>query len=79
MNDEHFHDIVMIRLLRRLDLGAAKHEMLHAYGDLFESGELEDMSKDDLTMYMLEILDRYELPHTIKCAENFKFLHYGHL
>lgn len=76
MNDEHFHDIVMIRLLRRLDLGAAKHEMLHAYGDLFESGELEDMSKDDLTMYMLEILDRYELPHTIKCAENFKFLHY---
>ena len=50
MNDEHFHDIVMIWLLRRLDLGAAKHEMLHAYGDLFESGELEDMSKDDLTM-----------------------------
>ena len=76
MNDEHFHDIVMIWLLRRLDLGAAKHEMLHAYGDLFESGELKDMSKDDLTMYMLEILDRYELPHTIKCAEDFKFLHY---
>ena len=76
MNDEHFHDIVMIWLLRRLDLGAAKHEMPHAYGDLFESGELEDMSKDDLTMYMLEILDRYELPHTIKCAEDFKFLHY---
>jgi hypothetical protein len=50
--------------------------MLHAYGDLFESGKLEDMSKDDLTMYMLEILDRYELPHTIKCAEDFKFLHY---
>ena len=22
--------------------------------------ELEDMSKDDLTMYMLEIMDRYE-------------------
>ena len=42
----------------------------------FESGGLEDMSKDNLTMYMLEILDRYELPHTIKCAENFKFLHY---
>ena len=76
MNGEHFHDIVMIRLLRRLDLGAAKHEMLHAYGDLFESVELEDMSKDDLTMYMLEILGRYELPHTIKCAEDFKFLHY---
>ena len=76
MNDEHFHDIVMIWLLRRLDLGAAKREMLHAYGDLFESGELEDMSKDDLTMYMLEILDRYELPHTIKRVEDFKFLHY---
>lgn len=76
MNDEHFHDIVMIWLLRRLDLGAAKHEMLHAYGDLFESGELEDMSKADLTMYMLEIPDRYELPHTIKCAEDFKFLNY---
>ena len=76
MNDEHFHDIVMIRLLRRLDLGAAKHEIHQSYGDLFESGELEDMSKDDLTMYMLEILDRYELPHPIKCAEDFKFLHY---
>ena len=50
--------------------------MLYAYGDLFESGELEDMSKDDLTIYMLEILDRYELPHPIKCAVDFKFLHY---
>jgi hypothetical protein len=27
-------------------------------------------------MFMLEILDRYELPHRIKCAEDFKFLHY---
>ena len=35
MNDEQFHDLVMIWLLRRLDLGAAKHEMFHAYGDLF--------------------------------------------
>ena len=76
MNDEHFHDIVMIWLLRRLDLGAAKHEIHQSYDDLFESGELKDMSKDDLTMFMLEILDRYELPHTIKCAEDFKFLHY---
>ena len=67
---------MMIWLLRRLDLGAAKHEIHQLYGDLFESGELEDMSKDDLTMFMLEILDRYELPHTIKCAEDFKFLHY---
>ena len=50
MNGEHFHDIVMIWLLRRLDLGAAKHEIHQSYGDLFESGELEDMSKDDLTM-----------------------------
>ena len=76
MKEEHFHEIVMIWLLRRLDLGEAKREMYRDYGELFESGKLEEMSRDELTVHMLEILDRYELPHTIKCAEDFRFLHF---
>ena len=41
---------------------------------------MNDKQFHDLVMIWLlrrlEILDRYELPHTIKCAEDFKFLHY---
>ena len=76
MSNEHFHDILMIWLLRRLDLTEAKKQVSLAYGELVQTGELDSMSKDDVTVYMLDILDRYELPHTIKCAEDFKFLHY---
>ena len=76
MSNEHFHDILMIWLLRRLDLTEAKKQVSLAYGELVQNGELDSMSKDDVTIYMLDIVDRYELPHTIKCAEDFKFLHY---
>lgn len=31
MNDEYFHDIVMVWLLRRLDLGEAKREVFDGY------------------------------------------------
>ena len=51
MNNEHFHDILMIWLLRRLDLGEAKRAMHRAYGDLLENGELDEMSRDEITMY----------------------------
>lgn len=76
MNNEHFHVILMIWLLRRLDLGEAKREMHRAYGDLLENGELDEMSRDEITMYMLDILDRYEFPHPIRNLEDFKILHY---
>lgn len=76
MNNEHFHDILMIWLLRRLDLGEAKREMHRAYGDLLENGKLDEMSRDEITMYMLDILDRYEFPHPIRNLEDFKILHY---
>lgn len=76
MNNEHFHDILMIWLLRRLDLGEAKREMHRAYGDLLENGELDEMSRDEITMYMLDILDRYEFSHPIRNLEDFKILHY---
>ena len=76
MSNKNFHDILMIWLLRRLDLTEAKKQVSLAYGELVQNGELDSMSKDDVTIYMLDIVDRYELPHTIKCAEDFKFLHY---
>lgn len=74
MNDEHFHDIVMIRLMRRLDLGEAKREAWREYQDLCENEEILDMSNDALTMHMLDVLDKYELPHLIRREKNFKFL-----
>lgn len=38
------------------------------------TGEIDSMSKDDVTVYMLDILDRYELPHSIQCFENYHVL-----
>ena len=70
MNDEHFHDIVMIWLLRRLDLGEAKREVWREYQDLCENDELYELSRDELTVHMLDILDKYELPHLIFSREN---------
>ena len=40
MNDEHFHGIVMIWLLRRLDLSEARREVWREYQDLCENDEL---------------------------------------
>ena len=74
MNDEHFHDIVMIWLLRRLDLGEAKREVWQEYRDLCENDELYELSRDELTVHMLDILDKYELPHPIRREKDFKFL-----
>ena len=75
MNDEHFHDIVMIWLLRRLDLGEAKREVWREYQDLCENDELYELSRDELTVHMLGILDKYELPHPIRREKNYGFMH----
>ena len=37
MNSEQLHDILMIWLLRRLDLGDARREIDTTYDDLFEN------------------------------------------
>lgn len=74
MNDEHFHDIVMIWLLRRLDLGEAKREVWQAYEELCRSEDLFELSRDELTVYMLDILDKYELPHPIRKEKDFNFM-----
>ena len=77
MNDDRFHDILMIWLLRRLDLIEAKRSISRAYQELFDNGELDHMSRDDITMYMLEILDRFEIPHPIRNLENFKIVDFS--
>ena len=74
MSNEHFHDILMIWLLRRLDLTEAKKQVSLAYGELVQTGELDSMSKDDVTIYMLDIVDRYELPHSLHCFDNYHML-----
>lgn len=74
MNDEHFHDIVMIWLLRRLDLGEAKREVWREYQDLCENDEVFELTRDELTVHMLDILDKHELPHSIRREKNFNFL-----
>ena len=75
MNDEHFHDIVMIWLLRRLDLGAAKRDIWREYQDLCENEEVFELSRDELTVHMLDILDKYEFPHTMHKEKNYTFMH----
>ena len=67
MNSEQLHDILMIWLLRRLDLGDARREIDTTYDDLFENGELDDMSHDEMTLLMLDILDgmNYPIPFTM--------------
>ena len=74
MNDAHFHDIVMIWLLRRLDLGEAKREVWRAYQELCENEDILELSHDELTVYMLDILDKHELPHPIRNANNYNLL-----
>lgn len=74
MNDEYFHDIVMVWLLRRLDLGEAKREVWREYQDLCENEEVFELSRDELTVHMLDILDKYELPHSIQREKDFNLL-----
>ena len=74
MNDEHFHDIVMIWLLRRLDLGEAMREVWREYQDLCENDEVFELTRDELTVHMLDILDKHELPHSIRREKIFNFL-----
>ena len=54
MNDDIFHDIVMIWLLRRLDLSEAKREVRREYHDLCEDDDIFMLSRDELIIHMLD-------------------------
>ena len=61
MNDDIFHDIVLIWLLRRLDISEAKREINREYQDLCENCDVFMLSRDELIVHMLVILDKYAL------------------
>ena len=61
MNDDIFHDIVLIWLLRRLDISEAKREVNREYQDLCENCDVFMLSRDELIVHMLDILDKYAL------------------
>lgn len=75
MNDDIFHDIVLIWLLRRLDISEAKREVNREYQDLCENCDVFMLSRDELIVHMLDILDKYELPLPIHREKEFNFMH----
>lgn len=68
------YGIVMIWLLCRLDLGEARREVWLEYRNLCENEEIFELSRDELTLHMLDILDKHELPHPIRREKNLNFL-----
>ena len=73
MNDDIFHDIVLIWLLRRLDISEAKREVNREYQDLCEDDDVFMLSRDELIVHMLDILDKYALLPPIQGENNFNF------
>ena len=73
MNDDIFHDIVLIWLLRRLDISEAKREVNREYQDLCENCDVFMLSRDELIVHMLDILDKYALLPPIYGENNFNF------
>lgn len=73
MNDDIFHDIVLIWLLRRLDISEAKREVNREYQDLCENCDVFMLSRDELIVHMLDILDKYAFLPTIHGENNFNF------
>ena len=73
MNDDIFHDTVLIWLLRRLDISEAKREVNREYQDLCENCDVFMLSRDELIVHMLDILDKYALLPPIHGENNFNF------
>ncbi len=65
MKRKQFRKILLIWVLRRLDLSGAQREIAEYYADLRATGAVKKLRKDEITVSMLEILDRYELPYSI--------------
>lgn len=64
MTEELLHDAVLIWLLRRLDYSKARQEVFEYFQILTESDNAEKKSRHDLTIEILNILDRHELHFT---------------
>mgnify|MGYP007101966500 FL=1 len=64
MTEELLHDAVMIWLLRRLDLSKARREVFEYFQMITENDDTKKISRHDLTMEILDILDRYELNYS---------------
>ena len=64
MTEELLHDAVLIWLLRRLDLSKARREVFEYYQMLTEDDDPKKISRHDLTLEILDILDRHELHYS---------------
>ena len=64
MTEELLHDAILIRLLRRLDLSKARREVFEYYQMLTEDDDPKKISRHDLTLEILDILDRHELHYS---------------
>ena len=70
MTEELLHDAVLIWLLRRLDLSKARREVFEYFQMLTEQDDGKKISRYDLTMEILDILDRHELHYRRRCSSS---------
>ncbi len=64
MTEKLLHDAILIWLLRGLDLSKARREVFEYYQMLTEDDDLKKISRHDLTLEILDILDRHELHYS---------------
>ena len=64
MTEELLHDALLIWLLRRLDYSKAKREILDYFQMLSEDDDAKEISRHDLTIEILDILDSHELHYS---------------
>lgn len=67
MTEDLLHDAVLIWLLRRLDYSKARQEVFEYFQILTENDNVEKISRHDLTIEILDILNRHELLFTDGC------------
>ena len=64
MTEDLLHNAVLIWLLRRLDYSKARQEVFEYFQILTENDNAEKISRHDLTIEILDILNRHELHFT---------------
>ena len=67
MTEELLHDAVLIWLLRHLDYSKTRQEVFEYFQTLTENDNAEKISRHDLTIEILDILNRHELHFTDGC------------
>ena len=65
MKRKQFRKLLLIWVLCHLDLSGARREICEYYADLRTTGAIKKLRKDEITIAMLEILDRHELPYSV--------------